>query len=83
MKVSGTQRRELIEKALAAREYSYSPYSPRVRSDQLCGADGVFQSGFRRETRIRRHRHYRRGGRDGLVLSVRRLPPGNGGILCA
>ena len=25
MKVSGTQRRELIEKALAAREYSYSP----------------------------------------------------------
>ena len=85
MKVSDTQRRELIKKALAAREYSYSPYSHfRVGAALLCSDGSVytgcnienraygptncaertafFQSGFRRETRIRRHRHYRRGG---------------------
>ena len=47
MKVSGTQRRELIEKALAAREYSYSPYSHfRVGAALLC-SDGSVYTGWR------------------------------------
>ena len=51
MKVSGTQRRELIEKALAAREYSYSPYSHfRVGAALLC-SDGSVYTGCNIENR--------------------------------
>ena len=97
--------RELIEKALAAREYSYSPYSHfRVGAALLCSDESVY-TGCNIENRAygptncaERTAFFKAvsegkrefaaiaitGGRmDGLVLSVRRLPSGNGGILCA
>ena len=43
MIVSDTQRRELIEKALEARGYSYSPYSHfRVGAALLCSDESVY-----------------------------------------